>query len=129
MKRSNRAQSTTSLPRAPRDDASARTRRYLIMMSIRLVCFILMVAITPYGWQTWLFGIAAIVLPYIAVVNANNSEDMDPGAENPERMLPAGPEQPVAPPEEAGVIRLSETPHLPGQPVAPDAHGATPEKS
>ena len=30
-----------------------------------------MVVITPYGWYTWVFGAAAIVLPYIAVVLAN----------------------------------------------------------
>ena len=41
------------------------------MMGIRIACFILMVVITPYGWYTWVFGAAAIVLPYIAVVLAN----------------------------------------------------------
>ena len=41
------------------------------MMGIRIACFILMVVITPYGWYTWVFGAAAIVLPYIAVVMAN----------------------------------------------------------
>ncbi|MEV8268131.1 DUF3099 domain-containing protein [Microbacterium sp. NPDC076911] len=115
MKRPDQPQSATSLPRAPRDDASARSRRYLIMMAIRMVCFLLMVLITPYGWQTWLFGIAAIVLPYIAVVNANNSEDLGNGAQNPERALPAAAATPKPVPTDSTVIRIEEgKPH--GQP-------------
>ena len=47
MKSSNRAPSATSLPRAPRDDSDARSRRYLITMGIRVACFLLMVFITP----------------------------------------------------------------------------------
>lgn len=115
MKRPHQPQSATSLPRAPRDDASARSRRYLIMMAIRMVCFLLMVLITPYGWQTWLFGIAAIVLPYIAVVNANNSEDLGSGAQNPERALPAAPVVPKPVPTDSTVIRIEEG-NSPGQP-------------
>lgn len=61
----------TSLPQAPQDEASSRVRHYVITMSIRVVCFILMAVVTPYGWYTWVFAIAAAVLPYIAVVFAN----------------------------------------------------------
>lgn len=46
-------------------------RRYGITMLIRVVCFALTVLVTPYGWYTWVFAIAAAVLPYIAVVFAN----------------------------------------------------------
>ncbi|WP_396668397.1 DUF3099 domain-containing protein [Microbacterium sp. R86528] len=108
MKRPHQPQSATSLPRAPRDDASARSRRYLIMMAIRMVCFLLMVLITPYGWQTWLFGIAAILLPYIAVVNANNSEDLGSSAQNPERALPSAATAPKPAPADSTVIRIEE---------------------
>ncbi|MDE0546832.1 DUF3099 domain-containing protein [Microbacterium sp. C7(2022)] len=111
MKSTKRTPSATSLPRAPRDDAGARSKRYLIMMSIRLVCFILMVVITPYGWQTWLFGAAAIFLPYVAVVSANNGEAMSAGpVENPERMLEArGPERSDTAPEAPAFYLLKES--------------------
>lgn len=67
----NSAQSATSLPRAPRDDAHGRMTKYFTMMAIRVVCFVLMVTITPYGWYTWVFAIGACFLPYVAVVIAN----------------------------------------------------------
>jgi hypothetical protein len=111
VKSSSNPQSATSLPRAPRDDETRRSNRYLVMMGIRIVCFILMVVITPYGWYTWVLGAAAIVLPYIAVVLANVSANVRPtDAENPERALPAAPSAP-APPAPGGesVLRIEET--------------------
>jgi hypothetical protein len=39
------------------------------MMSIRIVCFVLAV-LTPSPWR-WMFVVAAIFLPYFAVVLAN----------------------------------------------------------
>ena len=45
--------------------------KYFSMMAIRVVCFVLMVAIQPYGWYTWLFAIGAVLLPNFAVVIAN----------------------------------------------------------
>jgi hypothetical protein len=111
VKSSNRAQSATSLPRAPRDEASARSRRYLVMMGIRVLCFVLMVVITPYGWYTWVLGAAAVLLPYFAVVTANVGEDVrSPDPESPERALPAAPPARVEPPPSAPrIIRLGET--------------------
>jgi hypothetical protein len=92
VKSSQRPQSTTSLPRAPHDEAHSRETRYLVMMGVRVLCFILMVVITPYGWYTWVLGAAAVFLPYIAVVLANVSQaSRDTGPENPERALPAAP--------------------------------------
>ena len=79
-------------------------------MGIRIACFILMVVITPYGWYTWVFGAAAVVLPYIAVVLANVGADGSrTAAVNPERALPATPT--VRPPSAAGapVLRIEET--------------------
>ena len=79
------------------------------MMGIRIACFILMVVITPYGWYTWVFGAAAIVLPYIAVVLANVGSDVSrTDAVNPERALPSAPTaQPPA--EGAPILRIEET--------------------
>lgn len=84
-------------------------------MGIRVSCFVLMAAVTPYGWYTWLFAAGAIFLPYVAVVVANVGLDTSARAEPVQRMLSA----PVAPaeahrddPDEAanpGVIRLTET--------------------
>lgn len=54
-------------------DLARRQRRYLISMSIRTVCFI-GAAIAGMAGVTWLWPIlivAALVLPYVAVVNAN----------------------------------------------------------
>jgi predicted tellurium resistance membrane protein TerC len=62
-------QSATSLPASPLDDRKRRMRRYSIAMSVRTVCLILLVVI-PDGWR-YVFGVGAIVLPYIAVVLAN----------------------------------------------------------
>lgn len=93
------------------------------MMGIRILCFILMVAITPYGWYTWVFGAGAIVLPYIAVVLANAGEDVHtPDAENPERALPAAPTaSPIVRREAPSVIRIEETRALPPQADPPPA--------
>ena len=50
-------------------DISRRTRRYLIQMGIRTVCFVL--AIVVPGVLRWVFLAAAVVLPYVAVLLAN----------------------------------------------------------
>lgn len=109
MKSSSKPQSATSLPTSPQDEAAARSTRYLITMAIRIACFILMVVVTPYGWYTWVFGAAAIFLPYIAVVGANVSDNVGrTAAENPELALPATPSEHPEP-EVHDVIRLVET--------------------
>lgn len=83
--------------------------KYFTMMAIRVVCFVLMVTITPYGWYTWVFAIGACFLPYVAVVIANVAA------------APAGravpPERAIEPPRDAAasanpaddVIRLKES--------------------
>lgn len=67
------------------------------MMGVRVLCFILMVFVQPFGWWTWVFGAGAIFLPYIAVVLANVGEDGKTiDAVPPERQLEAHPQQPAA---------------------------------
>ncbi|MEZ3160120.1 DUF3099 domain-containing protein [Microbacterium sp. BWT-B31] len=115
MKNSTKATSATSLPRAPRDDASARSKKYIVMMSVRVVCFLLMVLVTPYGWYTWIFAAGAIFLPYIAVVIANvgKNEPVAP-IESPERALPQAPTTRTPARSAADtVIRIEETRSLP----------------
>lgn len=88
MKHTHHAPSVTSLPQAPHDEASHRVRRYALTMGIRTVCFLLMAFVQPYGWWTWVFGIGAAVLPYIAVVFANAGSDSDEVlAESPQQQL------------------------------------------
>jgi len=129
VKSSANPQSATSLPRAPRDDASRRYTKYLVMMGIRIVCFILMVLITPYGWYTWVFGAGAVFLPYIAVVIANVGEDVhETDAERPERALTEAPATPAdADPEASGppVILIHESRRIDG-PDDPGTPGAGP---
>ncbi|TGY37611.1 DUF3099 domain-containing protein [Microbacterium laevaniformans] len=124
--KSSRAQSATSLPRAPRDDASARMTKYFTMMVIRVICFVLMVAVTPYSWYTWLFGAGAMLLPYFAVVIANVASGSAERAIAPERAIEASPT--LRPPSDAPnaavdetprVIRLSESSRQPPAPRTP----------
>ncbi len=87
------------------------------MMGIRLVCFALVLFVTPYSWYTWVFAAMAIFLPYLAVVIANVSADMTaPTALGPERMIeaPASSPEPTATAAPAPqVIRIDESPQEP----------------
>lgn len=90
MKRAHAAPSVTSLPQSPQDEATHRVRRYAVTMGIRTVCFLLMALVQPVGWWTWVFGAAAIFLPYIAVVYANAGEDSTPSSvESPVQQIEA----------------------------------------
>jgi hypothetical protein len=51
------------------DDRDGRTRRYLFSMAIRTGCFI--GALLVDGWLRWVLFAGAVVLPYVAVVVAN----------------------------------------------------------
>ena len=71
-------------------DISRRTRRYLIQMGIRTVCFVL--AIVVPGVLRWVFLAAAIVLPYVAVLLANagrERQDVAPIGVDPSPLPPA----------------------------------------
>jgi predicted tellurium resistance membrane protein TerC len=67
--RKSSEQSVTSLPPSPDDDRRARFRRYTIAMVVRLACFILCFFVQ--GWWLILPVLAALILPYVAVVLAN----------------------------------------------------------
>jgi hypothetical protein len=51
------------------EDVARRTRRYLVQMSIRIVCFVGAALID--SWVRWLMVAGAVLLPYVAVVLAN----------------------------------------------------------
>lgn len=65
----NEVQSATVLSLSPTEDRRKRMRAYSIAMSSRMACFVA-VFFVP-GWWKIVFGIGAVVLPYIAVVLAN----------------------------------------------------------
>jgi hypothetical protein len=64
----------TGLPASLQDDRRARMHRYLVSMGIRTACFVLAVlALAVLHWTVvgWSLVIAAVILPYVAVVVAN----------------------------------------------------------
>jgi hypothetical protein len=77
----NAVQSATALPASPVDDRKRRMRAYSIAMSIRMVCLVL-VFIVPWELKI-VFGVGAVVLPYIAVVLANAGSRIGTVAINP----------------------------------------------
>jgi len=61
--------SVTSAQPGRSEDLEGRIVRYAWMMSLRIVCFVLAV-LTPSPWR-WVFMVAAVFLPSVAVVLAN----------------------------------------------------------
>ncbi len=68
--------SVTSAPSSTTDDQDKRVKRYLTMMGIRIVCFGL-VFVTS-GWLRWTAILAAVFIPYVAVVIANSVSPRQP---------------------------------------------------
>jgi amino acid transporter len=67
----------TTAAASPTEDIAARQRRYVISMGIRTACFV--AAIVADGWLRWVLIVAALLLPYVAVVMANNSSSKSDG--------------------------------------------------
>jgi hypothetical protein len=67
----------TQARRSLSDDISFRQRRYLLMMGIRAVCFVVAVVmfINHLGWLAALPAVGAILIPYFAVVIANGGRE------------------------------------------------------
>jgi hypothetical protein len=59
------------------EDISYRQRRYLIMMGLRLVCFLIAIVLftNGAGWLTAFPAVGAIIIPYFAVVFANGGRE------------------------------------------------------
>lgn len=107
--RSKVPQSATSIDESPQDDETARMKRYVIMMAVRTVCVVLAFAVQPWGWQTLVFGIGAVFLPYIAVVLANQANvHVRTSAVSPDRFISAHAPT-VEKDAENDVIRIDET--------------------
>src|SRR3974390_3244924 len=67
----------TEAQRSKSADISYRGRRYLIMMAIRVVCFVVAVIVFANGggWLTAIPAVGAIAIPYFAVVFANGGRE------------------------------------------------------
>lgn len=63
----------TTAGKSPRQELRERTRRYLVTMGIRVVCFILAIVLFELNLH-WAAGFAvagSLILPWVAVVMAN----------------------------------------------------------
>jgi hypothetical protein len=69
----------TQAHRSLSDDIAYRQRRYLLMMGFRAVCFVIAVVlfVNHFGWLAAIPAVAAIVIPYFAVVFANGGREPD----------------------------------------------------
>jgi hypothetical protein len=69
----------TEARRPKSEDIAYRERRYLIMMGVRLVCFVIAVVafLNGAGWLTAIPAVGAIIIPYFAVVFANGGREPD----------------------------------------------------
>jgi Protein of unknown function (DUF3099). len=62
----------TDAPVSLEEQLGYRRRRYAIMMAIRIVCLILAAAFYHIVWLMAAFAAGAIVLPWVAVIMAND---------------------------------------------------------
>ena len=69
----------TQARRSLSDDIAYRQRRYLMMMGIRALCFVIAVVLflNHFGWLTAIPAVGAIFIPYFAVVFANGGREPD----------------------------------------------------
>jgi Protein of unknown function (DUF3099) len=67
----------TQARRSLSDDINYRQRRYLLMMGIRAVLFVIAVIlfVNHFGWLTAIPAVGAIFIPYFAVVFANGGRE------------------------------------------------------
>jgi hypothetical protein len=112
------------------EDIAYRQRRYLIMMGIRLVCFVIAVVVFVKGggWLTAIPAVGAIAIPYFAVVFANGGREptgrsrFRPYEPNlPQRYTPPGNGEPPAGPH-SGAAKPGGT-DIPGSDGAPPRSG------
>jgi hypothetical protein len=83
----------TSARQGHTEEMSGRLRRYLISMSVRVVFLVLAIFVLT-GWLRVVGIVAALVLPWIAVVLANagpTGDDDDPTFVTPDRVAIDGP--------------------------------------
>lgn len=62
---------------AASQELATRQRRYAITMAFRTACFLAMIFVP--GVMRWVLFAAAVILPYVAVIFANQAHQRDPG--------------------------------------------------
>ena len=69
----------TQARRSMSDDIAYRQRRYLLMMGVRALCFVIAVVLftNHFGWLAAIPAFGAIFIPYFAVVFANGGREQD----------------------------------------------------
>ena len=77
--RSSSVHLVTQAQRPLSEDISYRQRRYLLMMGIRALCFVIAVVlfVNHFGWLAAIPALGAIFIPYFAVVFANGGREPD----------------------------------------------------
>ena len=67
----------TQAPKPKSEDIGYRERRYLIMMGIRVVCFLVAIVMVTQGagWWAAFPAVGALLIPYFAVVFANGGRE------------------------------------------------------
>jgi hypothetical protein len=81
----------TDAPEDPERELRHRERRYVAMMLVRVLCLVgaaALVAQKPPLWGLWaaLLAIAAVIIPWVAVVLANDRPPRKRGAARPRLM-------------------------------------------
>jgi Protein of unknown function (DUF3099) len=78
---SDRAHLVTEARRSLTEDVAFRQRRYLIMMGIRVACFVaaVLLFVNHAGWLTAIPAVGAIIIPYFAVIFANSGREPNAG--------------------------------------------------
>jgi Protein of unknown function (DUF3099) len=71
------AQLVTDAKRPLSEDIAFRERRYLVMMGIRVLCFLvtILMFVAHAGWFSAIPAAGAILIPYFAVVFANGGRE------------------------------------------------------
>jgi len=89
--RRDRAYLVTEARQSRSAEIAQRERRYLVLMGIRVVCFVVAVVLflNHAGWLAMIPAVGAITLPYFAVVVANSRRARGgPGFQSYEPRLP-----------------------------------------
>ncbi len=121
----------TDAQRPMSEDIAFRERRYLVMMGIRVACFLLAVVLfaAHAGWLAAIPAVGAIVIPYFAVVFANGGREPSStkGFRQYEPNLPERYSSPSDPPSRSatdGSFTTSSSDGMPGwHRDAPDDYG------
>lgn len=113
-----------------RQDQSRRAKRYLLQMGIRMACFV--GAFFADGWLMWALLAGAVLLPYAAVISANETRTKGPEPQGPlmeYRQLPSaegatgpmGPRPTSAPEEPPSYVYVVDPEGPTDGTAAPDA--------